>query len=345
MARYKKPPRGNGWEGPGLFDDCLVPPAPEIKQPETNPRVRLKKKLDKPDVPPPGVTPLDPLKPVTEVQQIRFMSFGSGSSGNCAYLGDSRCGMLIDAGVEPRKIESELLHHGIDMSRVGGILLTHDHGDHVRYAYNIVRRHRHIRIYCTPKALNGMMTRHRLSGRIRDYHQPFWKEMPFHLGNFTVTAFETSHDGIDNCGFFILAGGIKFVVATDMGIVTERADHYIRMANHLMIESNYDADMLRDGRYPDYLKARIRSDRGHMDNAETARYLASIRTPGLRTVFLCHLSHDNNTPQLARETAVNALQSLGLTVGDLSDAPGQRGADIQVFALPRYDTTPMFVLR
>lgn len=291
---------------------------------------------------PDGIEPLTSTRPVST---LRFISFGSGSSGNCSYLGNDRFGILIDAGIDPVKIYQELERNCIDIRTIGGIILTHDHGDHVRYAYTIVRRNRHMRIYCTPATLNGMLRRHNISRRIKDYHQPIFKEFPFHLSDFVITPFEVSHDGTDNVGFFISAGEHRFVVATDMGIVTERADHYIRQANHLMIEANYDLTMLLNGRYPEYLKARIMAAKGHMDNEATAAYLKNIYTPSLLNIFLCHLSHDNNTPETALAAVRNALRDIGIEPGDGSESITARNAPVQVSALPRFDSTGVIVLR
>lgn len=324
---------------PGLFDDFSIEQQPEDSRRHNGTAVEH----GRTDIPQP--VPFEPIRSDIKADRLRFMSFGSGSSGNCAYLGDDRFGLLIDAGIDMTKVVSELTRHGIAMSSIGGIVLTHDHGDHIRYAYTIVRKYRHIRIYCTPKTLNGILRRHNVSRRIKDYHQPVFKEFPFHLGNFVITPFDVSHDGSDNSGFFISAGRHNFVVAPDMGKITERADHYIRMANYLMIESNYDADMLMKGTYPEYLKARIIADNGHMDNADTAAYLASIYTPALKNIFLCHLSHDNNTPQIALHRVSEALSTNGIKVGDGSGSLETRGADVQLLALPRFDSTGIIVLR
>ncbi|MBP3737843.1 MAG: MBL fold metallo-hydrolase [Muribaculaceae bacterium] len=273
-----------------------------------------------------------------------FMSFGSGSSGNSAYLGTFKSGILIDAGVDLDHVFGDLQRNGVFPQAVKGIILTHDHQDHVRYVYSYVRKHKHLRVLCTPKLLNGLLRRHNISSRLKEYHDPIYKEIPFKLAGMSITAFETSHDGTDNMGFSIEMGGHIFVVATDMGIITSRAEHYMQQANYLMIESNYDSAMLDSGTYPEYLKNRVRGERGHLDNAVAAQFVASHYHKGLRQVFLCHLSNDNNRPEIACYTMTRALQDLGLTVGDGSNAPDQRGRDIQVYALPRYQSSHLFVL-
>ncbi len=277
-------------------------------------------------------------------QPLHFASFGSGSSGNCSYLGNDREGILIDAGVDMEHVFQDLAKNGITPKMIKGIILTHDHADHIRYVYKIVRRHKHIHIYCTPKLMNGMLRHHNISRRVKEYHEAIFKEIPFKLAGMSITAFETSHDATDNMGFFVEAGEHRFVVGTDMGIITERAKHYMSQAQVLMIESNYDRAMLDGGRYPEYLKNRVRNEKGHLDNKVAAQFVASIYNQNLKYVFLCHLSNDNNTPEIAIGEMTNALQALGATVGDASFDVEQRDRDVQVYALPRYDTSTWFVI-
>ena len=172
------------------------------------------------------------------------------------------------------------------MNHVKGICITHDHSDHMRYAYSIVRKYRHIRLYCTPRTLSGILRRHSVSRRIMDYQVNIYKEIPFAVDNFTFTAFEVMHDGSDNAGFYVEHDNRAFAFATDLGCISERADYYMCRADYLMIESNYDLNMLRFGPYPEYLKARIMNVNGHLDNRMTAEYLASIYTDRLSYVFL-----------------------------------------------------------
>lgn len=274
-----------------------------------------------------------------------YISFGSGSSGNCCYLGTRNAGILIDAGVQTETVVDTLKENGIKMENIVGICLTHDHGDHVKYAYNIVRKHKHMKVYCTNRVVNGMLRKHNISKRIKDYHSPIFKEIPFKLGDFEITAFDVPHDGDDNMGFFVRHGDKNFVVATDLGAISERARHYISQAHYLMIEANYDKEMLSKGTYPDYLKRRIQTDRGHMDNVETAAFLSEIYTPQLKYIFLCHLSNDNNTPEIALNTISKALKDRGLTIGTAQETIEDRKADVQLMALPRLEPTRWFVFK
>lgn len=274
-----------------------------------------------------------------------FLSFGSGSSGNASYIGTPNAGIIIDAGVKAETIQDSMRRNGLAMSKTHGILLTHDHSDHIRYAYQLLRANRHMKLFCTNRVLNGLLRRHNISKRIKEYHYPIFKEIPFTIADLNITAFEVPHDGTDNMGFSIQAAGQNFVIATDLGEIAGRALHYIQQANHLVIEANYDPDMLRLGPYPEYLKARIATSRGHMDNFDTARTLAQIIRPQLQHIFLCHLSEDNNTPQKAIHTISQALRQQGKHIGDFSMNLQNRNADVQLMALPRFESTQLFIFR
>lgn len=158
-----------------------------------------------------------------------------------------------------------------------------------------------------------------------------------------ITAFETSHD-VKSVGFSIEYEGERFIVATDMGVITERAAYYMSRANYLMIECNYDHPMLLNGRYPQMLKDRVMGEKGHLDNAVAAQFVAEHYHEGLHYVFMCHLSQDNNTEEIATTTMREALEARGISVGDASNSASQRERDVQIYALPRYTTSTWFVL-
>lgn len=279
-------------------------------------------------------------------EKLEFISFGSGSSGNCSYLGIRGVGgVLIDAGVDHQKVLSELERNYIPLEKIAGIIVTHDHSDHVRFAYSLLRKIPTMKLFCTPRTLTGILRRHNISSRIKDYHKQVFKEFEFEAGPFTITPFEVSHDGSDNVGFNIKASEKNFVVVTDTGRITERADFYIRKANFLMIETDYDETMLAHSSYPNYLKERIRRDNGHMSNIDTARYLGEIWSETLSDIFLCHLSDNNNTPELAVETVKEALTAKRVTVGDGSGSSQALQMEVQLSALPRDVSSPLHILR
>lgn len=281
---------------------------------------------------------------------LRFISFGSGSSGNCAYIGTPEGeGILIDAGVDDKTVYGTLAKYGITPYNIKGICLTHDHGDHIRFAYKLVKKYRHIGMYCTPRVLDGIFRRHSISRSLRERHVPIFKEIPFKTAGFEITAFEVPHDGSDNAGFFIEYEGMKFVIATDIGNIASRARNYLSQADFMMLESNYNEQMLTNGGYPEYLKSRIRGTNGHLENEEGARFIAEVyrsaNAEKLSYLFLCHLSKDNNTPECALTAYHTILSESGITVGEGNDTIEDRKCDIQLVALPRYEPTRLYLLR
>ena len=282
---------------------------------------------------------------IADDDRLHYISLASGSSGNSCYLGTRAGGIIVDAGIRADEIEEKLNAAGIPMRHVKALLLTHDHSDHVRYSYNLLRTFRHLTLYCTPRVINGLLRKHSISKRIKDYQTPIFKEIPFKVADFEITAFEVPHDGSDNMGFSIDFRGRRFVLATDLGSVTERARFYMSQANYLVIEANYDETMLRNGAYPEHLKARIRAANGHLDNMATAAFLSEIINPELKYIFLCHLSKDNNTPALALKAVAEALQAKGISVGRAEESLSDRRADVQLMTLPRYEATRKFTFR
>lgn len=292
----------------------------------------------------PAVEPLDRMR---KRETLFFISFGSGSSGNCAYIGSRTEGVLIDAGIEPDSVQQAMVAAGLDMRAVKGILLTHDHSDHVRFVYTMLRQMQGIKVYCTPKTMTGLLRRHSISRRIKDFHQPVYKEFAFTIGEAEITPFDTSHDGTDNAGFYINRGKNTFAIATDLGVVTPRVEYYMRKARYVMIESNYDHMMLANGPYPLHLKARIAGPTGHMDNRDTAEFVRRLVTEAsVSHLFLCHLSQENNTPERALAEVRAALTDAGIT--DIGSGTGSLFDDscrIQLIALPRTKPSQLFILR
>lgn len=254
--------------------------------------------------------------------------------------GNRKGGIIIDAGVRPDIVWKRLEENGVSQKNIFGVCLTHDHSDHIRYAYSLVRCRRHMRIYCTNRVLNAMLRRHGISKRVTDYHTAIFKEFPFKVGDLELTPFDVPHDAADNMGFSIKYEGKQMVIATDLGEVSDRAKFYMQSVDYLVIESNYDLKMLQDGSYPMYLKSRIQSVHGHMDNTHTASYLAQlVQNKHLKYIFLCHLSKDNNTAEIAYECTRKALIDAGVTVGTGNETIEDRVCDVQLVVLPRFEST------
>jgi phosphoribosyl 1,2-cyclic phosphodiesterase len=253
---------------------------------------------------------------------LKFLSLSSGSSGNCYYLGTENCAILIDAGIPVRTIQKVLKEHNLPFDKIYGLLITHDHTDHIRSAGSIGELY-HIPVYATREVHSGMERNYGMQKKLsvtsrRNLERDVEVTLPG--TDFRVTPFTVPHDSTDNVGYYIEVGSgeqtIRFCLVTDVGHVTSDIRHYLSRADHVVMESNHDVDMLMNGPYPKYLKARVRGEGGHLSNKECAELIHDIYHPSLRHVFLCHLSEENNDPDLAYRNASKALASEGAHVGE-----------------------------
>lgn len=247
--------------------------------------------------------------------KIEFLSLGSGSSGNCYFLGTSTYGILIDAGVGVRTIKKILKTIQRPIESIHGIFVTHDHADHIKAVGNLAFKH-NIPIYTTKKIHEGMSKSYCMTQKLApDVVKYLEKGCPMQLKDFKIVNFEVPHDGTDNVGYSITIDNKNFAFLTDMGEITPVSSPYILKANYLIIESNYDQEMLRMGHYPAYLKQRVMSKHGHMCNEDTARFLAKNYRTNWKHIWLCHLSKDNNHPELAYKTVEQALLQKNIEIG------------------------------
>lgn len=259
--------------------------------------------------------------------KISFFSLASGSSGNCYYLGTPEYGILLDAGIGYRSIKKVLKDKGVDISKIIAVLITHDHADHIK-TVGYLGEKLCIPIYTTNEVHKGIDNSRYVEEVLCNSRKIIEKEVPFMIRDFRITAFEVPHDSTDSVGYYIEYGNHKFTLATDVGHITETVSKYMCMANHLIIETNYDEEMLKFGTYPQFLKERVASPTGHLSNREAAEFLATHYTPELKDIWLCHLSRDNNHPELAYKTIDIRLFEEGIRVGK----------DVTLVALKR--TTP-----
>lgn len=246
--------------------------------------------------------------------KYKLISLSSGSSGNCYYLGTSSYGILIDAGIGMRTIKKYLREYGVAMETIVAVLVTHDHADHIKSLGGFGNK-MSIPIYATETVHFGIERSHYVTESLGNSRRFVEKEKTFQIKDFQITAFEILHDSIENVGYQIKFEGHTLVLATDVGCITDTLSHYASTANHLIIESNYDEEMLENGRYPSYLKKRITSGMGHLSNKITAQFLSTIYENKLDEIWLCHLSQDNNHPELAYKTIEIALAQNGVKVG------------------------------
>lgn len=246
--------------------------------------------------------------------KLTFFSLASGSSGNCYYLGAPGYGLLIDAGIGIRTIRKVLKERSVGLSQVMAVLVTHDHADHIKTAGYLGEK-TGIPVYTTEDVHQGMAKSRYMEETLTTSRRVIEKEVPFFIRDFEVTAFPVPHDSTDNVGYYIRYGKHHFTIATDVGHINGKVSEYICKANHLVLEANYDEEMLRQGKYPQFLKERIAGPIGHLSNQEAAEFLATHYTPDLKNIWLCHLSRDNNHPELAYKTVCLRLSEEGIRVG------------------------------
>ena len=246
---------------------------------------------------------------------LKFISLGSGSSGNCYYLWTEQTGILIDSGLGIKTLKRHFQVLGLSMDHVHAVFVTHDHADHIK-SVGKVAAELSIPIYATALVHEGIARNYCVSPRVRTECKRFVeKDVPLQLGDFVITPFDVPHDSTDCVGYRVEACGVRFCLITDVGHVTPRISEEVSEANYLILESNHDHEMLMAGPYPAYLKGRISGPTGHLSNQEAAQLLANSSSPALRHVWLCHLSEENNHPELARKTADAVLRSYGIVPG------------------------------
>lgn len=263
---------------------------------------------------------------------MRFLSFTSGSCGNCALLlPEKGKGLLIDAGISPRSVKRILREKGLDEDCYDTIIVTHNHMDHVRFLGSFCKQR--MPLVCAPSKLHGVLAGEPL---MRDYiarnrlilRDGEWNR----VGQFDIFFFEVKHDAAQTVGYALECEGHKVVFMTDLEAVPPIALEFASQADTVVIESNYDYDMLIHGDYPPQLKRRI-LDEGHLSNDDAAAAIKSFCSGNLRNLFLCHLSGNNNTPRLAYDCARSALLEAGAEEGRVSLRVLPRGVPSPVVTL------------
>lgn len=231
---------------------------------------------------------------------LTITTLASGSSGNSTLVSHGGTHILVDCGISCLRIKRALAALGLSPADLAGILITHEHSDHISGLATLFKQF-HLPVYCS-----------RGTGRQLTYRIAFLEEVlhpvqpgeGFPLGDITVGTFPTPHDSAESMGYTFCADGRKAAVVTDLGVVTEWVERSAAGADLLVVESNHDPDWVLDGPYPWPLKQRVLGAQGHLSNADCAAFCARV---GARTVVLAHLSAENNTPELALSTVRAAL--------------------------------------
>ena len=240
---------------------------------------------------------------------MRFCSLASGSSGNCLYVETEHTRVLVDAGFSGKQIEQMLRKVGVDPKTLDYIFVTHEHLDHAKGVGVLARRYR-IPVAANFRTWEGM--RKCVGTLPKELMLVFETGTDFSVRDLDVHALSIFHDAKDPVGFVFFHQGKKLSILTDTGFVSETMTEKIKHSDLLFLESNHDTVMLEEGPYPLHLKQRIRSTRGHLSNEDSAHVLDTALKGRGETVFLGHLSHENNVPLLAMDTVSGILTDYGL---------------------------------
>ncbi len=235
---------------------------------------------------------------------VRFLSLVSGSSGNASLITDGNTTILIDCGLSGKKLTEQMSAIGLCPSDLSGILITHEHTDHTKGA-GVVSRKYNIPIYTTQGTFDAM----KIGAVSEENFHAIVPDSTFDIGTISITPFSIPHDAAAPVGFSFFTENKKYTLATDIGCMTEQLYCKICGCDSIILESNHDVDMLRYGDYPYHLKERILGKKGHMSNDLTAETAIRLAKDGTKHIMLAHLSHENNTPEIAKITTESALRA------------------------------------
>lgn len=259
----------------------------------------------------------------------------SGSKGNCTYISDGETSILVDAGGTLKRIRESLEALGDSLENIKGIFVTHEHTDHINALYTITKKY-DIRIYttvetarafCTPCQSHDLDTCRRVASCVMTVRP----DKVYEIGTIVVKTFATPHDTEGSLGFVFKSTIDEKSIgyATDIGHVTNEMRELFFGVKNIIIESNHDIEMLKNGSYPEYVKTRILSDRGHLSNISCAEFIRELAQNGSKSFTLAHLSEDNNMPCIALDTTKNAVSDIEDVV--IRVASAYSVTDVEIF--------------
>ena len=239
---------------------------------------------------------------------MRVIILGSGSSGNALYIEAGETSALVDVGLSAKETARRLSEAGVDPTRINAIVVTHEHSDHIK-GVRVFSKTANVPVYISEETRSEC----RWSGGEAgiQWGETILSSDPFQIGKLDFHPFSIPHDGIDTFAYTVEAEGIKIGIVTDLGYITNLVAQRLLGCNMVVIESNHDKDMLKVGPYPWSLKQRIASNTGHLSNDETARWLREDFDGQAEYIMLAHLSKQCNHPELARLSALEALDTRG----------------------------------
>ena len=258
---------------------------------------------------------------------FNFCSLYSGSSGNSLFVETENTKILIDAGVSSKKIETALTNLNIDPASIDGILVTHEHSDHVQGLGTFSKKY-DLPVFVNQKTLDAMPKQ---KEKISEKNiKKFTIEEKFEIGDLQIKPFSIPHDAANPCGFNIFNNNKKISIATDIGHMTNGILKNLEDSIFILLESNYDPEVLKFSRYPYQLKSRIAGPTGHLSNELAGKTISHLLHSGLKQAMLGHLSKESNFPELAYKTVVDEIissnyneNSLKLSVAS-RDVPGNK---------------------
>ncbi len=243
---------------------------------------------------------------------FEFCNLYSGSSGNCSFIHSDNTKILIDCGVSMRKIDTALSFINTDLKNIDGILITHEHSDHISSLSMICKKY-NIPIYANSKTLDSI--KQDIPNELKNI---FNTNEKFEIGDLKVFPFSIPHDAIDPCGFSISHNDKKISIATDIGHMENSIIDNICGSSFVLLESNYEPNMLQYSRYPYYLKKRIVGPNGHLSNEEAGNTICTLIKNGVSNISLGHLSKCNNFPELAYQTVMDTIISSKVDISNLN---------------------------
>lgn len=252
-----------------------------------------------------------------------FRTIASGSSGNASLLSCGSTHLLIDMGISCRRVLAALKEAGLSAEELSGILITHEHTDHIGGLATYLKKYR-TPLLCTPGTADRLR---RLYDRADALLQPICLGQPQALGELTITALATSHDCAESAAYRVDTPDGALGYLTDTGFICQETADALLGAELLVLESNHDVETLRSGPYPYQLKQRVLGPLGHLSNDVAAQFAADSARAGTRDIILAHLSEENNTPQMALNTVGRLLEAAGYT-GQLTVAPRSTPGEI-----------------
>lgn len=262
---------------------------------------------------------------------MRLCSIASGSSGNCIYVGSEATHLLVDVGISGKRTESGLHELGLTGRDIDGILITHEHSDHIS-GLGVLARKYEIPIYATAGTIEAMRYDKSLGNLEEGLFREVQEDKKLTIKDLTVNPMHISHDAAQPVGYRISYGNKKVAVCTDLGVYNDYTVECLKGMDALLLEANHDVNMLQVGPYPYYLKQRILGDWGHLSNENSGRLLCRILHDNLKTVLLGHLSKENNLPELAYESVRMEI--------NLGENPYKAG-DFDIRVAKRSEVTPV----